>query len=52
MPGRGKLVSRERTAKELFDMVQGLAARGIPQEEGLARLSNMQAQPVPQSVQE
>jgi hypothetical protein len=38
MPGRGKLVSRERTAKELADMAQGLAVLGIPEDEGLARL--------------
>jgi hypothetical protein len=40
MPGRGKLVSRERTAKELADLAQGLAALGIPQDEGLKRLGN------------
>jgi hypothetical protein len=38
MPGRGKLVSRERTAKELSELTKGLTALGIPQEEGLARL--------------
>ena len=40
MPGRGKLVSRERTAKELSDLAQGLAALGIPQDEGLKCLGN------------
>jgi hypothetical protein len=40
MPGRGKLVSRERTTKELSDLAQGLAALGIPQDEGLVRLGN------------
>ncbi len=40
MPGRGKLVSRERTAKELADLAQGLAALGIEQDEGLARLGS------------
>jgi len=40
MPGRGKLVSRERTAKELSELIKGLAALGIPQDEGLARLGN------------
>jgi hypothetical protein len=40
MPGRGKLVSRERTTKELSDLAQGLAALGIPQDEGLLRLGN------------
>lgn len=38
MPGRGKLVCRERTAKELADLAQGLAVLGIPEDEGLARL--------------
>ena len=40
MPGRGKLVNRERTAKELADLAQGLAALGIPQDEGLACLGD------------
>jgi hypothetical protein len=40
MPGRGKLESRERTAKELADLTQGLAALGIPQYEGLKRLGS------------
>ena len=40
MPGRGKLVSRERTPKELSELAQGLAARGIPENEGLARLGS------------
>jgi len=40
MPGRGKLVSRERTTKELSDLAQGLAALGIQQDEGLVRLGN------------
>lgn len=40
MPGRGKLVNRERTPKELSELVQGLAALGIPQDEGLARLGS------------
>lgn len=40
MPGRGKLVRRERTAKELSDLAQGLAALSIPQDEGLARLGS------------
>jgi len=40
MPGRGKLVSRERTTKELSDLLQGMAALGIPQDEGLKRLGN------------
>jgi hypothetical protein len=40
MPGRGKLVSRERTAKELSELATGLAALGIPQDEGLKRLGN------------
>jgi hypothetical protein len=38
MPGRGKLVNRERTAKELSELTSGLAALGIPQDEGLKRL--------------
>ena len=38
MPGRGKLVSRERTTKELSELTTGLAALGIPQNEGLKRL--------------
>jgi hypothetical protein len=40
MPGRGKLVSRERTAKELAELTKGLAALGIPLDEGLARLGS------------
>jgi len=40
MPGRGKLVSRERTAKELSELTTGLAVMGIPQDEGLKRLGN------------
>jgi hypothetical protein len=40
MPGRGKLVSRERTAMELSDLAQGLATLGIPQDEGLKRLGD------------
>ena len=40
MPGRGKLVSRERTTKELSDLAQGLAALGIPKDEGLACLGS------------
>jgi hypothetical protein len=40
MPGRGKLVSRERTAKELADLAQGLAALGIPQDEAIKRLGS------------
>lgn len=40
MPGRGKLVTRERTTKELSDLTQGLAALGISQDEGMARLGN------------
>jgi hypothetical protein len=40
MPGRGKLVSRERTAKELSELTTGLAALGIPQDEGLKRLGS------------
>jgi len=40
MPGNGKLVSRERTAKELSELATGLAALGIPQDEGLARLGD------------
>jgi hypothetical protein len=40
MPGNGKLVSRERTAKELAELTKGLAALGIPQDEGLARLGS------------
>jgi hypothetical protein len=38
MPGRGKLVSRERTAKELSELTTGLAVLGIQQDEGLKRL--------------
>lgn len=38
MPGRGKLVNRERTAKERADLGRGLAALGIAEEEALARL--------------
>ena len=40
MPGRGKLVSRERTAKERADLGHGLAALGIAEDEALARLGN------------
>jgi hypothetical protein len=40
MPGRGKPVSRERTAKELSELRTGLTALGIPQDEGLARLGS------------
>ncbi|HUX44806.1 MAG TPA: type ISP restriction/modification enzyme, partial [Terracidiphilus sp.] len=40
MPGRGKLLSRERTAKELAELTHGLAALGIPQDEGLKRLGS------------
>ena len=40
MPGRGKLVRRERTAKELSDLAQGLAALDIPQDDGVARLGS------------
>ena len=40
MPGRGKLVSRERTTKELFELTTGLAALGISQDEGLQRLGS------------
>jgi hypothetical protein len=40
MPGRGKLVSRERTAKELAELTKGLAALGIAQDEGLTRLGS------------
>jgi hypothetical protein len=40
MPGRGKLVNRERTAKELSELITGLAALGIPQDEGLKRMGN------------
>jgi hypothetical protein len=40
MPGRGKLVSRERTPKELAELTKGLAALGILQDEGLARLGS------------
>lgn len=40
MPGRGKLVSRERTAKERADLGHGLAAMGIAEDEALARLGN------------
>jgi hypothetical protein len=38
MPGRGKLVSRERTTKELSELTTGLAALCISQDEGLQRL--------------
>ena len=40
MPGHGKLVSRDRTVKELSDLSQGLAALDIPQGEGLKRLGD------------
>ncbi|MGO9095430.1 MAG: type ISP restriction/modification enzyme [Bryobacteraceae bacterium] len=40
MPGRGKLVSRERTTKELSELTKGLAALGISRHEGLARLGS------------
>ena len=40
MPGRGKLVSRERTTKELSELTTGLAALGIAQDEGLKRLAS------------
>ena len=40
MPGRGKVVNRERTAKELAELTKGLAAQGMAQDEGLARLGN------------
>jgi hypothetical protein len=40
MPGRGKLVSRERTAKERADLLQGLAVLGIAEDEALARLGS------------
>jgi len=40
MPGRGKLVSRERTEKELSELTTGLVAQGISQDEGLARLGS------------
>ncbi len=40
MPGRGKLVSRERTAKERADLGHGLAALGIPEDEALLRLGS------------
>jgi hypothetical protein len=40
MPGRGKLVSRERTMKELAELTKGLAALGIAKDEGLTRLGS------------
>jgi len=40
MPGRGKLVRRERTANELSELSTGLAVIGISQDEGLKRLGN------------
>jgi hypothetical protein len=40
MPGRGKLVSRERTAKEQLELARGLAELGISQDEALARLGS------------
>jgi hypothetical protein len=40
MPGRGKVVSRERTTKELSELTTGLAALGISQDEGLQRLGS------------
>ena len=38
MPGRGKLVSRERTAKEHSELMQGLADLGIQEDEALVGL--------------
>jgi hypothetical protein len=38
MPGGGKLVRRERTAKEHAELLQGLAELGISEEEAQARL--------------
>jgi len=38
MPGRGKLLLRERSAKEHSELARGLAALGIPEDMALARL--------------
>ena len=40
LASHGRLVSRERTAKELSELTTGLAALGIAQDEGLARLGS------------
>jgi predicted helicase len=38
MPGRGRLIRRERSAKEHAELVQGIAALGISEDAALARL--------------
>jgi hypothetical protein len=40
MPGRGKLISRERTAKESAELAQGIAALGLTEDAALARLGS------------
>jgi predicted helicase len=40
MPGRGKLIRRERSAKESAELVQGIAALGLTEEAALARLGS------------
>lgn len=40
MPGRGKLIRRERTAREHALLAQGLAVLGIPEEAAIARLGS------------
>jgi hypothetical protein len=38
MPGRGKLIRRERTAKESAELAQGIAALGLTEDTALVRL--------------